>query len=434
MPYLALLRQGDALAATLQRTAAAAAYQEAGSYCPREPQPYLHLAQLYLDWGRTFQALDALDQAEALGAPLEGVGLLRIAVHTALSDWARVAEQAQLLLELTPNDRDARHSLARAYVWLGRWQEARRQYEALLSADPQDKLAHERLGALLAGYDPAAADHLSAAGTELAYSLLAALAEGTAAEDETYASALLGRAFFEQAEWSLAARAFERALSQVSNYADAEAYLGHALDQLGRVDEAEARLRHAAAVEPRSAVAHTFRGLHYDRLGDIVGARAEYEKAYDLDPTNPATCVAIGQTWAEEGRYVAAEIWLEEAVSLQPNDPLLLETLVRFYLDHNIGAVGRAREAAGELLSLVPEEAAAHYLLGWAAFLEGDYDYAEICLLNALSLDPQLAWAHYRLGLLHSVQGETAQAGESFQRAVDLDTSGEIESLVEERA
>ncbi|TET49905.1 MAG: tetratricopeptide repeat protein, partial [Anaerolineales bacterium] len=420
--------------ARLERTAAAAAYLEATSYRPLDADPYLRLSRLYLDWGRTDEALAALDEAEALDAAPEDIARLRLSASIALTDWTAVAEHAAAVLALAPQDAAARHALARAYVWLERWDAAQAEYEALLSTDPDDQLAHQGLGTLLAGLDPAATGHLAAAGTPLTYSLLNALATAAAeGDDPAYASALIGRALFEQAEWSLAARGVRRALSHSPDYADAHAYLGHSLDQLGRAAEAEDHLLQATSLAPSSAVARIFLGLHYDGLGDTAAARGEYEAAYDLDPTNPATCVAIGMTWAVEGRYIAAEIWLEEAVALRPDDPVLWETLARFYLERNIGAAGRAREVAAKLVDLAPASATAHHLLGWAAFLEGDHESAEASLLVALSLDPQLAWVYYHLGLLRSVQGDTVQVGQAFQRAVDLDASGEILLLIEQR-
>ena len=152
MPYLALLRRGDELAARLERTAAASAYGESSSYRPLVADPYLRLAGLYLDWGRTEEALDALDRAEALGAASEEVARTRIAVFTALADWAAVAGEAQELPEPVPGDPEARHALAQAYVWLGRWEAAQAEYDALLYMNPADNLAHERLGMLLAGW------------------------------------------------------------------------------------------------------------------------------------------------------------------------------------------------------------------------------------------------------------------------------------------
>jgi tetratricopeptide (TPR) repeat protein len=433
-PYLELLRQGDEHAARTERTAAVAAYREAVRLRPGDADPHLRLARVYLDWGRTDEALAALSEAGRLDVgEAGGVGLerLSLAVHAARADWPAVVEHAQQLLGIVPADGPARHTLACAYVELGEWDAARAEYETLVAADPTDALAHERLGALALGDDPAAIQHLFAAGTDLAERLLAALGEAGAAEDAAYASALLGQVLFEEQEWALAARQFERALSDNPGYPDAHAYLGYALDQMGRPEEARPHLRRAVALAPGSAVAHTFLGLHYDRLGDAPAARAEFETAYDLDPTNPATCVEIGQTWVAEGRYVAAEIWLREAVSLRPDDPALWEILACFYLDHNITAGERGIEAAAALVELSPGAARAHDLRGWAAFQVGDYDTAQDSLLQATLLDPTLASAHYHLGRLWAVQGAHQEAREVFIKALDLDTTGALILLVQ---
>jgi len=435
-PYLTLLRQGDEHAARAERTAAVAAYREAAHLRPKDPLPHLRLAQLYLDWGRTDNALAALVQAERLGADEGELERLHVAIHTARADWRAVTEHARRMLDLMPDNDAARHALARAYVELREWDAARAEYQELLRTDPTDPVAHERLGALLLGDSgderTAALQHLFAAGTDLADRLLAAMEEPGAADDPAYASALLGRALFEEQEWALAVHHFERAISHNPEYADAHAYLGYALDQMNLPNEAQRHLLQATALAPDSAVAHTFLGLHYDRLGDPSAARTEYEMAYDLDPQNPATCVEIGQAWAAEGRYVAAEVWLLEAVSLQPDDPALWEILARFYLDHHITAAGQPVEAATKLVELAPGDARAHDLLGWAALQTGDYETAHDSLLQAISLDPELPSAYYHLGLLWTAQEEHQKAQTAFTRALDLDTTGELIPLIEQ--
>jgi len=430
-PYLDSLRQGDGHAARAERTAAVAAYGEAAQLRPRDPAPHLRLAQLYLDWGRTEDAMGALGEAERRGGGAIELERLWVAVHVARGDRLAVTEHAKRLLELAPGDSSARHTLARAYLERREWDLARAEFEALLTADPDDGLAHERLGALLVGADPVGIQHLFAAGTGLAERLLMVLAAPGAAGDPAYASALLGQVLFEGQEWALAARQFERALLENPGYPDAHAYLGHALDRMGLPAEARPHLLRAVALAPDSAVAHTFLGLHYERLGNVAAARQEFETAYDLDPNNPATCVEIGQTWVAERRYVAAEIWLREAVALQPDDAALWEILARFYLDHEIDAGGRGTEAAQTLVELAPDDAHAHDLRGWAAFQVGDSDTAHESLTQALLLDPALPSAHYHLGWLWVAQGDRQRAREEWTRALDLDTSGALIQLVE---
>lgn len=252
-----------------------------------------------------------------------------------------------------------------------------------------------------------------------------------AVEDAAYAVLLVGRTLFEAEEWGLAARQLERATSHNGDYASAHAYLGHALDRMGYSAEAESHLLHAVRLEPDSPVPHTFLGLHHEREGEISAARASYETAYDLDPENPGICVEIGQAWAAEGRYEVAEIWLREAVSLAPQNPTLLKILVRFYLDNNIVATGRAVEETEKLVELLPDDARAHDLRGWAALQVGEHDVAREHLHQAIELDPRLASAHYHLGLLWNAEGAHERAREAFIRALDLDTTGALVPLIE---
>ncbi|TET98210.1 MAG: hypothetical protein E3J29_03830, partial [Dehalococcoidia bacterium] len=250
--YLDLLRQGDEHAARAERTGAIAAYREAVRLRPGDPLPYLRLAQVYLDWGRTGEALEAVAEAEQLGAEeadgpttlTASLERLQVAIYAARADWPAVVEHAQRLLALAPADGSTarlsspkselagvlddaetiRHTLARATVEMREWDAARAEYGKLLDVDPTDLVAHERLGALSLGDDPAAIQHLFAARTDLAGGLIAALQEAGAVDDPAYSSVLLGRVLFEAQDWALSVRQFECALSHNPDFPDAHAY------------------------------------------------------------------------------------------------------------------------------------------------------------------------------------------------------------------
>jgi len=432
---LNLVYQGDMHAGRAERTAAVTAYSEAARLQPNDPVPHLKLARVYLDWGRTDDAANALSRAEQLGAETSELARLRLAVSEAQGDWPAVIEHSQRLLFLAGSDpaeaRAARHALAHAYVESREWEAARAEYETLLQTDAADSLALERLGIISFDDTAAAADHLAKAGTSVAERLLAVFRESSATDDPAYLSTLLGQVLVGEQEWALSTRCFEYAIARNSDYADAHAYLGYALDQMGHSDQALPHLRRAIALAPDSVPANVFLGLHRERLGDVPAARAYYETAYDLDPENPGICVEIGQTWVTEGRYVAAEIWLQQAVSLQPDDPALWQVLARFYLGHNVGADSRSVEAVTELVELAPNDAHAHDLRGWAALQADDYDTAYDSLDRAVALDPGLASAHYHMGLLWVARGDPERAYEAFVRALDLDITGTVTPLVE---
>lgn len=437
--YTKLLRRAELHADRGERAAAIATYAEAARIRPADPRPHLEMARVYAGWGRSDEALDAISDAERLQADVVELERLRLLVHASrgrtatrekLPHWEKVMDHGQRLLGLAAGDPEIRRMLAQAYIQLRKWRAAETAYEELLRSDAADTLARERLGALLLGEDPKALKHLSASGTELSERLLASFL-GASAEEPAYVEMRVGRVLIEHQEWGLAARHLERAARDHPHYAEARAYLGHVLGQMGYRDEAKSHLLEAIRLAPTSAVARTFMGLYYDRWGDVTAARKEYEAAYDLVPQNPAICVEIGQTWVAEGRYDVAEIWLREAVSLRPEDPALWEALTRFYLNHNITSNDRATEAAERLLGLIPDSAEAHDLRGWAALQTGRYDTAENHLRRAVELDPGLASAYYHLGLVLSAQGRDVEADRAFDRAVDLDTSGELVPLVE---
>jgi tetratricopeptide (TPR) repeat protein len=437
--YLELLKRAEGHVEAFERTAAVAAYEEAARVHPRAPLPHLSLARLYLNWGRTDEALDAVAEAERRGAESVEVERLRIAIDVARAGtsitakpahWEGAVEHAQELLAFDPDSEETLYILARAYLGLREWEAARSIYNDLLRLNSEDARAHERLGALLLGEDTNGVKHLQLAESELSRQLLATFAEAGSAGDLAYMSTRVGHVLIENQEWPLAARQFQRAVSHRPDYADAHMYLGHALDHMGYPEDARSHLLKATQTAPHSPVAHTLLGLHYDRFGDGSAARAEYEAAYDLAPANPALCVEIGQTWAAEGRYVAAEVWLREAISLKPGDPGLWEILARFYLDHNITSDDQAVRATRKLLELVPESATAHDLRGWAAFQIGDYETARQHLQRAIELDAEMVSAHYHLGRLENAQGHSEEAEEAFTRAVNLDTTGRFLALV----
>ncbi len=433
------LRAAQVHADRAERAAAVAACQEAARLCPGRPQPYLELARVYSSWGKQAQALEAVREAERLGADAADVEWQRltisvrraeIATREKLGHWEAAVRHGEQLLGFEVDEREVLTLLARAYLGLREWEAAEGVYEQVLVSDPGNETASLGLGLLRLEEDYLAASRGSLSGTDLGQHLVEAFDDAIAKGGPAHAHAVVGRTLLEHQEWALAACHLEQATRIRSDYADAHAYVGHALDRMGYRREAASHLIRATRLEPDSVVAHAFLGLHYSRWGDTAAARAEYEFAYDLAPNSPGLCVEIGKTWAAEGRYTAAEIWLREAVSLELRDPALWEALARFYLVHNVTSENRAAEAAQRLLDLSPDSAEAHHLRGWAALQTGDYEAAESHLGHAIELDPALAEAHYHLGLVLKVTDREDAAESAFERAIDADTTGTLSAEV----
>lgn len=434
-PFPALLAEGEMLAARDERTAAEESFLEAAAFRPSDPAPYLRLARLYRDWNRPQEGLTAVAAAERLGAPAGEVASLRTALHAARRDWEAVLSDGALALQLNPADASIRHLVAQACVELGRVDEARTHYQALLALVLDDPLAHERLGALLALSDPAAArPHLEAAATPLASDLLGALAAG--GNDPTYRLARVGMACLAHGEAALAGLALQQAVARNPAYADGHALLGQALEQTGQMEEAQDHVEQAVRLAPNSALARSLLGLHYLQAGEPEKARPHLEAAYDLDPQNPALSLYLARLYADLGLYSAAEVWLEEAIRLAPEDPVIGEQVARFYLDRSIAGGQRALEVSRELVQRAPESGAAHELLGQAWFMLGHYAEAETELLKAVEMEPERTSAWYHLGQLYAYLGRGEEARGALiaarDRCLDPALWAEIEQALAE--
>ena len=430
-PFVDLVRQGDAHQSRKEYSAAIEVYQQAAVLSPCRALPFLRIGQVYLAQRRYELAGEALGQAYELGAKekaLTGLG----AVYAGLEDEERAIRCWRQVLSLDPSNTEVRYRLGRVYLEQGDFQAAQGEFEALLAQDARNPAAHCQMGLLLAGQDPQqATEHLAKAAGDAENNvapeiedMLAALEEVEGEENEARAAALLGVAYLERGELSLAGRQFERAIQLYPDYAEAYAYLGHVQGQLGQYEAGWDNLVKAVTLEPDSVLAHYFLGVTYRSLGMGAAARARFWKAVNLDPTNAALCVDLAQTYLAEQDYVAAEGWFRAAVQREPEDARFQLILAQFYVDHVYKVQEEGLAAALKAVELDPESAIAHDVLGWAYHLAGHWREARTHLQRALALEPDLARAHYHLGALYATRGDVEAAQREYQRAIDLDTEG----------
>lgn len=430
-PFVDLIRQGDAYRSRKEYSAAGEAYRQAAALRPSSTLPLLRLGQTYLAQRRYEPAGETFGQAYKLGARAQALAGLG-AVYAGLGHEERAIECWRQVLALTPNDGAARYHLGRLYLEQGDFQAAQQEFEALLTQDGHHPMAHYQMGLLLAGDDPQKATaHLLKALSEPenpaaadAEEMLAALEEVERERNKARAVALLGVAYLEHGELSLARRQFERAIQLHPGYAEAYAYLGHIQGQCGDYEAAWDALEKAVTLDPDSVLAHYFLGVYYRSLGMGKAARTQFWRAINLDPDNAALCVDLAQTYLAEQEYTAAEGWFRAAAQREPEDARFQLILAQFYIDHAYKVEEEGLAAAQRAVELDGKSALAHDVLGWAYYLTGRWGEAKTHLHQALALDPELARAHYHLGVLYAAQGNGDAAQREYQRAIDLDSEG----------
>jgi tetratricopeptide (TPR) repeat protein len=427
--FTAAMRQAESHRAVEEYGAALVAYEQAIHLDPESPCPWLRTGEVLLVQHRFDRATVALLEADRLGGG-EDVLLALGKSYAGRNDWRAATETWLRALASAPDDARVFLALAQASIAQGYFDQAvhllsralESQRGAARPGADQAGAAHALLGRLLVGDDPAqAAVHLRQAGDQ---DMLAVLDTAAAESDAGRRALLLGAAFLQRDELSLARDQFERAIALDSASAEAHAYLGHVLDHQGATAAARQALERALALDPDSALAYYFLGLHDRQVGNLEGAQADLWQALRRDPENAAMRAAIGQTFANLGDYAYAEEWYQGAVEVAPEDIDFHLLLIHFYLDHLYRVTTGGLPAAQAAAILAPDDARTQDLLGWAYHLAGQQAEGELALAQALTLDPDLVSAHYHLGSLLASTGSRESASHHLQRAADLDTTG----------
>lgn len=87
---------------------------------------------------------------------------------------------------------------------------------------------------------------------------------------------------------------------------------------------------------------------------------------------------------------------------------------------HTGGRVAEAAALYRQVLTVLPESADAHYLLGVAAQQQGDFEGARSAIENSIRLNPGFASAHSALSVVRLARGDLEGAARSAERAVAL--------------
>ncbi len=276
---------------------------------PDDGAAWLHLGQLYLDWRRPQQALDAFTAAVAadsshveasynLARAMMAVGRreegrMAMARFTRQAEHAGVVEQLRTRLEAAtvPTDEvETRLELAYRYRQMGAVNRTLTQLHAVLAAAPDNLVALVGLSS-----------HYLRAGDR---SRARALCEtGIAAHPGDPETAklhgIVGFIHLDEGEYDSARTALERAVELDAGLAKAWSHLGYVLVQTGEVDRAVDAYRRAVEAEPASAEAHFNLGKVRQMNADLDSARRHYIEAVAADSTYTRARLALGLLYEE---------------------------------------------------------------------------------------------------------------------------------------
>jgi protein O-GlcNAc transferase len=187
-----------------------------------------------------------------------------------------------------------------------------------------------------------------------------------------------------------AAESYRRSLETAPDFSDSLYNLGLVLRELGQPEEAERCFRRTAEIDPRDAdaLAHLATLLH--EAGRLGEAGPAYRRALEMAPGNAYLWLKLGSLSSQTGQADEAARCLREALERDP------------------------------ALAAAPEFAIAQNDLGCALFGVERLDEAAACFARAVELQPGYANAHFNLGVAHSLRGDYERALACAETALRL--------------
>ena len=215
--------------------------------------------------GRTDTALRFLELL-ARDFPLDP-DVLYAEAH-ALSDLSTAASQT--LARSAPASPAAHELLAESYEMQGKWDEAEKEYRAIVAQNPKLPGVHFRLGRLLLSKPNPPATVADDARREFTQELTI---------DPTNAGAeyVLGELARQESQWPEAIKHFSRATELDASFGDAFLGLGASFLSAKRISEAIPPLEMAVKLEPRNPAAHYNLATALTRAGRREEAEKEFE-------------------------------------------------------------------------------------------------------------------------------------------------------------
>ena len=206
---------------------------------------------------------------------------------------------------------------------------------------------------------------------------------------------------------------FESQEAQVAEQPTLAFKLGRGYLALGMLDPAEHNLEHALILNPQCVACEQSLAEVAERQGDTEKALAHLIAAKQKDPENPEILFEFGKMCLQRNLLDDALPALAKAVALKPDsEPYVYVLASANVAQHNLS---KAASLFGELLQKHPQDAILNYAMGSVYYLQGKYSEAEASLKESLRVQHEQVAASYYLGLTYDSEGQDDQAVEIFR-------------------
>ncbi|MBT4258699.1 MAG: tetratricopeptide repeat protein [Nitrospina sp.] len=215
----------------------------------------------------------------------------------------------------------------------------------------------------------------------------------------------LGKAYFEKGNLARAGYHFEKSIANIPKFTKDKFNLKNAEELLLRKkDPTNSNLRMATdLVEPHYNLA----SIYLDQ-GKLRLAEKEYLKTLSLRPDHSSAKIGLGSVYNKKGLYEKAEKLYRQAIKdkqLQSGNDFF--PLAHLNLGEVYGKTGKISLAINEWEKAIQQDPSllpAHFNLGTALMMQGEFDRAEKYLLKCLEMNNKHEPALFNLALVKQKQ------------------------------
>ena len=407
---------------------AIALYRELDERVPNDPGLKLNLGMALHLAGKKREAIPELERAVKLDPKLAPAWLFLGATHLQLGDAAAALKPLRTVLQLQPDQHQARQMLADALLSLDRLAEANSEYRQLTSEDPQNAQAWYGLGRSYELLSSTAFEKLQKLDPESAY-VLSLLAEARLREQQLSGSFYL----------------YRRALEQMPNLHGLHSAVAEIYRQSGHPEWAETEQHREKALPSldctsRALECHFIAGEYEDLIATAKStmtpaslywmtraynelALTAFDRLGQLPPS-PELHELKAHIYNNQKKYSEAAAEWRQALQLLPADLQIKKNLalsLKFGEDYS-----SALPLFQELLQQQPDSAELNYFVG-DTLLDLERSKEALPLLKrAVLRDPQSAAAHKALARCELSIGEPAKAIPHLKLVLASDQDGTL--------
>ena len=378
---------------------------------PQLAQAHFAVAQASATAGNDEAAIAAVRRAAELRPDWELPALLEAQVAQKRSPAAAAKVLGDFVAK-NPSSREARLNYARALVLDKRLPEARKQFEAVLAANPGNTEVIYAVGLLafqLKDY-PVAEENMKR--------LL-----GLGYRDANGVRYILGQIAEEQKQWPQAVQWYER-ITSGDHVVPARMRTANAIAKQGKLEEARAYLKRAAADNPGEeaqlvvAEAQLLRDANRHHEAFLL-----LGEALAKQPDQPELLYDHALTAEKLERFEVLEANLRKLIEVRPDHAHAYNALGYSFAERNM-RLPEARKLIEKALELAPEDYFIIDSLGWVLYRQGDLKGAAEQLRRAYSGRPD-AEIGAHLGEVLWVMGQREEANRVWQESLKASPDNE---------